>query len=259
LAGKSVEELFTEYIAIIRRLRKECPWDRSQTHESLRSPLLEETYEVLDAISANDRAHLRNELGDLILLIVLQVIIGEEEGSFTLSEVLLHSKEKLIRRHPHVFGHTTVKNDLEVRKNWESIKRQEGKTSILDGVPDELPALIRAQRIQEKASTVGFDWENKADVWKKVKEELGELATAEENGDMTRIEQEFGDLLFALVNYARFIKVNSEFALRQTVNTCGKRFEFIEQQLKARGESPTESTLAEMDQLWNEAKKNLEK
>lgn len=255
MSEKSVETLVSEYLAIIHRLRKECPWDREQTHESLRSHLLEEAYEAVEAISSKNAGLLRNELGDILLHIVLQSEIAAEENAFTFSDVLSHSAEKMIRRHPHVFGSTTVGGTADVKKNWESIKRQEGKTSILDGVPSELPALIRAQRTQEKASIIGFDWKEKSDVWNKVEEELAELQRAEQSGGKESIEQEFGDLLFALVNYSRFLRVNPEFALRKSVDKFGKRFQFIEEELKRRGRNPSESTFEELDALWNEAKK----
>jgi tetrapyrrole methylase family protein/MazG family protein len=254
---QSAETLFSEYMTIIHRLRRECPWDKEQTHESLRPHLIEETYEVVEAITQKDHDHLRNELGDLFLHIALQTAIAEEEGAFTIAEVLAHSRDKMIRRHPHIFGNTAVNHEEDVRKNWEAIKRQEGKTSILDGVPDELPALIRAQRTQEKASIVGFDWKERADVWKKVEEELGEMRQAEGTGGHEAVEREFGDLLFALVNYARFLGVNAEFALRTSVNKFGKRFQFIEEQLQQRGKTPAQSTLEEMDSLWDEAKKQI--
>lgn len=254
---KSPDRLFGEYLAIIRRLRKECPWDKKQTHESLRSPLIEETYEVVEAIADKKPDHLRNELGDLLLHIALQTEIAVEENAFTMADVLRHSIDKMIRRHPHVFGGGEASDEHEVKKNWEAIKRSEGKTSILDGVPQELPALIRAQRTQEKASVIGFDWKDKADVWNKVTEEIEELKHAELGGKHELVEQEFGDLLFALVNYSRFIGINSEFALRKSVNKFGSRFHFIEESLKQRGKTPAESTLEEMDVLWEEAKKQV--
>ncbi len=257
MEDKAVDHLFLEYLAIIRRLRKECPWDKRQTHESLRSPLLEETYEVMDAIAGKDPDHLRNELGDLLLHIALQTEIATEENTFTMTDVLEHAKEKMIRRHPHIFGGVEADDENEVRKNWEAIKRQEGKTSILDGVPEELPALIRAQRTQKKASVIGFDWKDKSEVWKKVEEEMEELKHAERTGKRDLVEQEFGDLLFALVNYSRFLNTNTEFALRKSVDKFGKRFQFIEDSLKQRGKSPAESTFIEMELLWDEAKKQI--
>jgi MazG family protein len=257
MEDKSTELLFTEYMAVIRRLRKECPWDRQQTHESLRSPLIEEVYEVVEAISDQNPDHLRSELGDLLLHVALQTEIATEENRFTMADVIAQAKEKMIRRHPHIFGDVKAKDEHAVRKNWEEIKRQEGKKSILDGVPAELPALIRAQRTQEKASVVGFDWKNKSDVWKKVAEELEELKEAEQNGNTDFVEQELGDLLFAIVNYSRFLRINPEFALRKSVDKFGRRFQFIEEALKRRGKSPNQSTLEEMDLLWGEAKKEI--
>ena len=249
--------LFSEYLSIIRRLRKECPWDREQTQESLRSPLLEEAYETVEAITDRNPEHIRNELGDLMLHIALQAIIAEEENSFTISDVLSHSKEKLIRRHPHVFGNKNVEETADVTRNWELIKRQEGKKSLSDGIPKELPALIRAQRIQGRASALGFDWNNRLDVWKKVIEEMEELSRAEVSGNAEHVEQEFGDLVFALVNYSRFIGVDAESSLRKSTEKFGMRFQYIEEQLRKRGKNPTQSSLEEMDLLWNEAKQVL--
>jgi len=254
---RTAESLFSEYVAIIHRLRRECPWDREQTHESLRTPLLEETYEVLDAIADRKPDPLCNELGDLFLHIAMQAEIATEERSFTIADVLARSMEKLVRRHPHVFGGPTAGDSDSVRKNWEAIKRQEGKSSILDGVPEELPALIRAQRTQEKASVLGFDWKEKSEVWKKVEEEFEEFRRAEETGTKALVEEEFGDMLFALVNYSRFINTSAEFALRKSVDKFGRRFQYIEDTLKQRGRSPGESTLEEMDLLWNEAKRTI--
>lgn len=253
----ALESLCAEYMSIIRRLRKECPWDREQTHESLRSPLLEEAYETAEAITDHNHEHIRNELGDLLLHIALQAVIAEEENSFTMSDVITHSMEKLIRRHPHVFGNKNVEGTVDVSKNWELIKRQEGKKSLSDGVPRELPALIRAQRIQGRASALGFDWSNTSDVWKKVSEEMEELSKAELSGNAEHIDQEFGDLLFALVNYSRFIGVNAEFSLRKSTEKFSRRFQYIEEQLRQRGKNPTQSSLEEMDLLWNEAKKTI--
>ena len=254
---KSFESLCAEYMAIIRRLRKECPWDRKQTHESLRAPFLEEAYEMVEAISERDSDHLRNELGDLVLHIALQAVIAEEEQAFTLSDVLEHSMEKLIRRHPHIFGDTVVGGADDVSKNWEIIKRREGKKSLMDGSPTELPALLQAQRIQERASVLGFDWTEKSEVWKKVMEEIAELERAEQAGDARSVENEFGDLLFALVNYSRFIGVSGEIALKASVVKFGKRFQYIEEQLQRRGRTPDQSSFAEMDSLWDEAKKSV--
>ncbi len=253
----SPKRLFSEYLGVIHRLRSECPWDKEQTHESLRSPLIEETYEVVEAIDEKHSEHLCNELGDLLLHIALQSEIAADEHSFTFADVLSHAIDKMIRRHPHVFGDKKVRTPHEVRKNWEALKRQEGKDSIVDGIPQHLPALSKAQRVQSKASAVGFDWSRKEDVWKKVTEELDELQEAEKSESKLRIEHEFGDLLFALVNYSRFLDLDPEFALRKSIGRFGNRFKYIEDALRKQGKSPEQSTLEEMDSLWNEAKKKV--
>ncbi len=254
---QSVGGLFSQYLEIIHKLRKECPWDKEQTHESLRSPLIEETYEVVEAIEDKDPKHLCNELGDLLLHIALQTEIAEEEHAFTFDDLLTHAMDKMVRRHPHVFGNVTVQDQREVRRNWETIKRKEGKASVVDGIPKHLPALSRAHRIQAKASAVGFDWNRKEDVWQKVVEELDELKEAEQSQGQDRIEHEFGDLVFALVNYARFLNVDAEAALHKTTARFGDRFQYIEASLLKQGKSPEQSTLQEMDALWNEAKRKV--
>ncbi|MGB2868450.1 MAG: nucleoside triphosphate pyrophosphohydrolase [Bacteroidota bacterium] len=254
---KRTQELFDEYFSIVRRLRKECPWDREQTHRSIRHSLIEEAYEVVESIDENDLEALKGELGDLLLHVTLHALMAEEEKAFTLDDVLQTSKEKLIRRHPHVFGNTKVRDAAEVKMNWERIKLTEGRTSVLDGVPGEMPALLRASRLQEKVSKVGFDWKKKKDVWKKVDEELKELHAAERSKRRHNIEAEFGDLLFALVNYARFLKVNPEISLRHAVKKFSRRFRFVEQELEKRGKKPGQSSLEEMDELWNKGKRTL--
>ena len=254
MEGKNLEQLFAEYLQTVRRLRRECPWDREQTHQSIRHSLIEETYEVIEAIDHRDMAELRRELGDLMLHIALHSVIAEESGSFSMEGVLSGSLEKIIRRHPHVFGSATVSSVSEIRKNWERIKLQEGRTSVVDGVPKELPSLLRAERVQEKASKVGFDWKHKSDVWKKVDEEISELKEAEERRDRSSVEEEFGDLLFALVNYGRFLGVNPEIALRHAVDKFLGRFKAMESNLKQRGKDVHDATLEEMDQLWDEGK-----
>lgn len=254
MEGKTQEQLFAEYLQTVQRLRRECPWDREQTHQSIRHSLIEETYEVIEAIDHRDMAELRRELGDLMLHIALHSVIAEESGSFTMKEVLAGSLEKIIRRHPHVFGSATVSSVSEIRQNWERIKLQEGRTSVVDGVPKELPSLLRAERVQEKASKVGFDWKHKTDVWKKVDEEIRELKEAELGSTPNSVEEEFGDLLFALVNYGRFLGVNPEIALRRAVDKFLVRFKAMESSLKKRGKDVHEATLEEMDQLWNEGK-----
>jgi MazG family protein len=250
----SADTLFAEFDHIVRRLRKECPWDREQTHQSLRPALLEETYEALEAIESKDMAGLKGELGDLLLHVLLQSVIAEEEHSFSLEDVIKGITEKMIRRHPHVFAAHEVVDAETVRVNWERIKMGEGRTSVLEGIPIELPALIRALRLQDRAAKVGFDWEKKEDVWKKVEEELGELHQAETTASVHHIEEEFGDVLFALVNYARFLKINPEFALRRTCEKFTHRFRYVEERLSQQGKTPGEVTLKEMDQLWEEKK-----
>ncbi len=246
---------FEKFVDIVNKLRCECPWDREQTHKSIRHSLIEETYEVIEAIDHNDNNALQQELGDLLLHIVFHASIATQLQEFTLVDVIDGIIEKLIRRHPHVFGDVEVSGSKQVISNWEKIKLTEGRNSIMEGVPKELPALLRAHRLQDKASKVGFDWEKKEDAWKKVDEEMHELHQAIEHGDQEKVEGEFGDLLFALVNYARFIDVNPENALREAVEKFITRFRFIENKLKEIGKDVHSSTLEEMDKLWNEAKK----
>ncbi len=246
---------FTRFVEITKRLRKECPWDKEQTHQSIRHSLIEEAYEVVESIDKNDLSELRKELGDVLLHVVFHANIAEEQNEFTLREVIDGISEKLIFRHPHIFGDSTVRDADHVKENWEKLKLKEGRESLMDGVPRELPALLRAHRLQDKASQVGFDWKKKEDAWKKVEEEMRELHTAIEAGAAEEIEGEFGDLLFALVNYSRFIKVNPENALRQTIDKFITRFKYIEHTLKESGKDIHSSTLEEMDALWNEAKR----
>lgn len=246
---------FDKFVEIVRKLRKECPWDREQTHTSVRHSLIEETYEVVEAIDKNDLIALKQELGDLLLHVVFHTSIAEQFNEFTLEDVIEEISTKLIRRHPHVFGDVKVDSSKQVIKNWEKSKLSEGRESILEGVPKELPALLRAHRLQDKASKVGFDWEKKEDAWRKVEEEMRELHSAIESGDQVKIEGEYGDLLFALVNYSRFINVNPENSLRQTIEKFIQRFQYIEKQLKNRGKDIQNTSLEEMDMLWEEAKK----
>ena len=253
---KKENDSFKKFIKIVKRLRKECPWDREQTHQSIRHSLIEETYEVIEAIDQQDLAELKRELGDVLLHIVLHAVMAEEEQAFTLNDVIESISEKMIRRHPHVFGNTQVKNAHEVKRNWEHIKLREGRTSVIDGVPKEMPALLRALRIQEKASKVGFDWKKKRDVWKKVAEEIKELAGAEQSKVQDRIEEEFGDVLFALVNYSRFIGVNPEFALNGSTNKFTKRFYHVEEELQRRGKRIGTVSMKEMDEIWDAKKKS---
>jgi len=246
---------FVRFVSIVRRLRYECPWDRKQTHRSLRESLIEEAYEVIDALDRRDLPELKNELGDILLHVAMHATIAEQASEFTFRDVLREISGKLIRRHPHVFGGGTARGAGEVLKNWEKLKMREGRTSLLDGVPPALPALQRAFRVQQRASRVGFDWRKKEDVWAKVREELEELRSATRTGTKRRREEEFGDLLFALVNFARFVGVNPEHALRGTVSRFTRRFQYIERELGRKGHNLQDATLEEMDALWKEAKR----
>ncbi|MBI5464005.1 MAG: nucleoside triphosphate pyrophosphohydrolase [Ignavibacteriales bacterium] len=252
---QSIGAQFEEYVAIIRRLRKDCPWDRQQTHESLRPHLIEEAYETVETIDFKNWHELKVELGDLLLHIILHTVMAEEEKSFALEDVLASAVDKMIRRHPHVFSDTVPLTADEVSHRWESLKMQEGRTSALDGVPNSLPGLLRAFRLQDKASKVGFDWNDRKDVIKKIHEEIGELEASCIQGDQNEMEREFGDLLFSLVNYARFLKINPEIALRHTMEKFSRRFRMIEEELRRQGKTPNDSSLAEMDTLWEEIKK----
>jgi MazG family protein len=230
---------FSEFVEIVEKLRKECPWDREQTNESIKAATIEEAYEVVEAIEKKNYEDLKSELGDLLLHVVFHTIIASETQNFTIEDVIKSIQDKLIRRHPHVFGDVAVSGAEEVKKNWEEIKLSEGRKSILDGVPEILPALQRAHRLQEKAAKVGFDWEKKEDVWKKVIEEIEEMHEVElkrhESNDKNSevnlyeiLENEVGDVFFALVNYARFLGVNPENALRRTNNKFITRFSYVE-------------------------------
>lgn len=246
---------FLRLTTIMDELREQCPWDRKQTEQTLRPLTIEETYELADAITNNDWSGIREELGDLFLHLVFYAKIASEQQRFTLEEVFDGICTKLINRHPHVYGNVEVKDEDEVKKNWEQLKMKEGKKSVLGGVPVSLPALVKAIRIQEKAKQVGFEWENKEDVWKKVEEEKNELLEAIEAGNADAIEDEYGDLLFSLVNYARFLKVDAEGALERTNQKFIRRFQNMEQIAATAGKSLNDMTLAEMDELWNQSKK----
>ncbi len=247
---------FERLLDIMEELRAKCPWDKEQTFESLRHLTIEETYELSDAIIDKDLDEIRKELGDLMLHIVFYSKIGEEQGEFDISSVLQGINEKLIRRHPHIFGNVAVDNQEQVKSNWEKIKLDEGRKSVLGGVPRSLPAMIKAYRIQDKARGVGFDWENSDQVWEKVQEELGELRKElESGGSPEKREDEFGDLLFALINYARFVDVNPETALERTNRKFIRRFQYIEEQAEKLGKPVHEMSLDEMEHFWKEAKK----
>ena len=249
-------EAFKRLLEIMDELRAKCPWDKKQTLESLRYLTIEETYELSEAILESDLDGIKNELGDLMLHLVFYSKIGEEKKSFDIADVLDGINEKLIKRHPHIFGDVKVQSAREVADNWEEIKiNEEGKKSVLEGVPKSLPPLVKAYRMQEKARGVGFDWDNKAQVWDKVIEELNELKYEVENNSVkAKIENEFGDLLFALINYSRFININPEDALERTNKKFIKRFQYLEEHSKASGKSLRDMTLEEMDVYWNEAK-----
>ncbi len=260
MSGKS-GELFERLVGIMARLRGEggCPWDREQTRDSLKPFILEEAYEVLEALDEGDLEKLKEELGDLLLQVIFQAQVASERGEFTIAEVLTLIADKLVRRHPHVFGEAKATTAREVLHNWELLKQNErrekgGKASALDGVPKELPALLRAHRLQEKASRVGFDWKEAGEVFRKVEEELSELKTAARTASLQRIEEELGDLLFALVNLARFLQVNPEDALRKAITRFITRFQYIEEAMAERGKDLSEASLEEMDALWEEAK-----
>lgn len=243
---------FKRLLDIMDTLRSECPWDRKQTMGSLRNLTIEECYELADAISSSDMNGIKEELGDLMLHIVFYAKIASESGEFDIKDVLNGVCDKLIKRHPHIYGNIKVKGEEEVKRNWEQIKMSEGKKSILSGVPNSLPAMIKAYRMQEKTAQVGFEWENREQVWYKVTEEIHELEIAIQSQKNIDIEEEFGDVLFSLINYARFIGVDPETALDRVNRKFKNRFEYIE----FKAEKPlSEMTLAEMDALWVEAKK----
>ena len=245
---------FERLLNVMDELRAKCPWDKKQTIETLRPLTIEETYELCDAIIDGDWNSIKEELGDIILHIVFYAKIADENKKFDISNVLNAICEKLIHRHPHIYGDVKVTNEEEVKKNWEKLKLKEGKDSILDGVPNSLPALVKAGRIQEKVAQYGFEWNDIDDVWKKVKEEVEELKVALSSGNKKNIEEEFGDVLFSFVNYARFINVNPENALAIVNKKFIKRFKYIEITSKNINKPIDEMSLEEMDRLWEESK-----
>ncbi|RPE09152.1 nucleoside triphosphate pyrophosphohydrolase [Chitinophaga lutea] len=249
------EKAFSRLLQIMDDLREKCPWDRKQTLQSLRQQTIEELYELTDAITEEDYKSIREELGDLMLHIVFYAKIGSEKQAFTITDVLNGICEKLIARHPHIYGDVKVENEEDVKQNWEKLKLKEGKESVLSGVPVSLPALVKAMRLQTKAKTVGFEWDDTAQVLEKVKEETRELEEAVAKGDQNEIEAEFGDLMFALVNYSRFLKVDAENALERTNKKFIRRFKAMETLAAQSGRTLDEMSLMEMDGLWNEIKK----
>lgn len=244
---------FERLLNIMDDLREKCPWDKKQTLESLRHLTIEETYELADAILDNDLDELKGEIGDLMLHMVFYSKIGSEKGAFDITDVLNGICDKLVHRHPHIYGDVKAENEEEVKKNWEKLKLKEGKKSVLSGVPRSLPALVKAGRIQDKVKGIGFDWDNRSQVLDKVKEEINELEV-EVDQKTDRIEEEFGDVMFSMINYARFIGVNPETALERTNKKFIKRFQFMEEKIKSSGKSFDDMNLEEMDIYWDQAK-----
>ena len=256
---------FLKLVSIMDDLREKCPWDRKQTVQTLRHMTIEETYELADAITDEDWKGIKEELGDLLLHIVFYSKIGTEQNKFTLEEVINGISEKLVARHPHIYGNVKVENEEDVKRNWEKLKLKEGKRSILSGVPGSLPSTVKAMRLQEKAKQVGFEWQNKEQVWEKVEEETAELKAAiaawqsandrDLTGHHKKVEEEFGDLLFSLINYARFLQVDAENALEVTNKKFIRRFSQMEEEATQGGKNLAEMTLEEMDSIWNNIKK----
>ena len=252
---KAQLQAFDRLLTIMDELRAQCPWDKKQTMQTLRHLTIEETYELGDAILENDLEEVKKELGDLLLHIIFYAKIGSETQDFDIADVCNDICEKLINRHPHIYGDVNVENEEQVKQNWEAIKLKEGKKSVLEGVPNSLPALVKANRVQDKVAGLGFDWERPEQVFLKVKEELEELQDEVSNSNPDRIESEFGDVLFSMINYARFLKVNPENALERTNKKFIKRFQYLERKADENGKSLKDMTLAEMDVFWEEAKK----
>ena len=253
---KQKTDAFVRLVEIMDRLRVECPWDKKQTISSLRYLTIEEVYELSDAILDKDFEEIKKELGDLLLHIIFYSRIASEENKFDIADVLNTISDKLVHRHPHIYGNTKVKDEKEVKENWEKLKLKEGKKSVLEGVPKSLPAVVKAYRIQEKVRGIGFDWENKQQVWEKVLEEMKEFMY-EEEVKSNKIEDEFGDLLFALINYSRFININPEDALEKTNKRFIKRFQLLEKMIKKDEKDFSDLSFEEMNNYWYKAKKKL--
>jgi len=251
-------EAFLRLVKIMDELREQCPWDKKQTIQSLRQLTIEETYELADAISENDWKSIREELGDMMLHIVFYAKIGAEHNQFTLDEVINGICDKLIHRHPHIYSDTKVNDEEDVKKNWEKLKLKEGKTSVLSGVPKSLPSMVKAMRLQEKAKQVGFEWDNRGQVWEKVEEENRELLEAVASGDVNKMEDELGDVFFSLVNFARFLQVDAENALERTNKKFISRFTKMETEAAKEGKQLHDMNLEEMDALWNRVKKTTD-
>jgi MazG family protein len=250
----SIADQLASFVELVWMLRKQCPWDKEQTHKSISHLLIEEAYETVDAIEAENAQELSKELGDILLHVVMHSVMAEQEGTFTLGNVVEQEFQKLVFRHPHIFGDHSADNSKDVLETWERRKLKEGRTSALQGVPRSLPAALRAQRVQEKAANVGFDWDNPADVWEKVYEELREFQHELAEGNKDKAEQEFGDLLFAMINAARHAGIVAEDALHGTIAKFTRRFQFIEQEVQGKGLSLSDMELKHMDELWNKAK-----
>lgn len=248
------QQAFGRLLAIMDELREKCPWDKKQTLQSLRHLTIEEVYELADAIIEDNRDEIKKELGDILLHIVFYAKIASETGAFDIKGVIDSLCEKIIHRHPHIYGDVQVADEAEVSRNWENLKLKEGKTSVLEGVPVSLPAMVKALRIQDKAKASGFDWERKEQVWEKVEEEIAEMRMEVASGQVDKVEEEFGDVLFAMVNYARFLGVNPEDALEKTNRKFIRRFRYMEDRLRENGLKFSELTLSEMDVYWNRAK-----
>ena len=250
---------FLRLVKIMDELREQCPWDRKQTIHTLRQLTIEETYELTDAISEENWKHIKEELGDLMLHIVFYSKIGAEQGQFTIPEMINGVCDKLISRHPHIYGDVKVDDEEDVKRNWEKLKMKEGKTSVLSGVPKGLPSMVKAIRIQEKAKQVGFEWENKEQVFDKIEEEINELKEVVQTGEHEKIEEELGDVFFSLVNYARFLQIDADHALERTNQKFIQRFTQMEQEAISEGKQLTQMSLEEMDGIWNRIKqKNRE-
>ena len=248
-------DAFKRMLTVMDELRAQCPWDKKQTNETLRHLTIEEVYELSDAILDNNTDEIKKELGDIMLHLVFYAKIAEEQKQFTIADVINTECDKLISRHPHIYGNVKVADEEDVKRNWEQLKLKEGKTSVLQGVPRSLPSMVKAQRIQEKARGAGFDWENKNQVWDKVQEELAEFKEASLSADKDKMQDELGDLFFSLINYARFIDINPDEALERTNKKFISRFKFLETSVAANGKKLNEMSLEEMDVYWNEAKK----
>jgi MazG family protein len=252
---QNTSDSFLRLVKIMDELREQCPWDKKQTIHTLRPLTLEETYELADAVTDNDWKGIKEELGDMLLHILFYAKIGSEQKKFELDDVINGICEKLIFRHPHIYGDVKVTSEEEVKRNWEKLKMKEGKTSVLSGVPPSLPAMVKATRIQEKAKQVGFEWDNKEDVWKKVEEEIGELKEAIALDSQEKIDEEFGDVRVSMVTYARFLQVDAEGVLEKTNKKFIYRFQQMETTATAQGKKLQDLSLAEMDAIWNEVKK----